>query len=249
MTTKILGVKIDQLSKVEVIAKISGFLDSNKTNFIITPNPEFLVAASADTQFKKVLNQADLTVPDGFGLMLAGLFLKKPLKERLTGVDLVYELANLCCQKQKSIYLLGAQPGVAEETVLKLKKQWPDLKIAGFESGYRTRFYFKLPDYILLSKINRAKPDVLLVAFGGGSQEKWIFRNLKRFSTIKVAIGIGGAFDFISGRVKRSPKFMRKVGLEWLWRLGKEPWRYNRIVTATFRFGRLVLKDKRNAKD
>ena len=248
MKTTILGIKIDQLSKEKVLETISGYLDSASPHFIITPNPEFLVAASADQEFKDVLNQADLAVPDGTGLMLAGKFLHKPLKERLTGTDLVYELADLCSRKQKSIYFLGAMPGIAEEAALNLKKQRPDLKIAGFESGFRTRFYFKLPDWLLLAKINRSKADVLLVAFGAGQQEKWIHRYLTKFSSVKVAMGIGGAFDFISGRVKRSPQFMRKLGLEWLWRLGHEPWRYNRIITATFRFGRLVLKDKKNAK-
>jgi len=248
MKVNILGTKIDQLSKEKVLSTISEYLNSSSPHFVITPNPEFLVAASADAQFREVLNQADLAVPDGMGLMLAGLFLNKPLKERLTGTDLVYELADICCQKHKSIYFLGALPGVAEEAAINLKKQFPNLIIAGFESGFRTRFYFKLPDYLLVSKINRARPDVLLVAFGAGQQEKWIYRHLNQFKSVKVAMGIGGAFDFISGRVKRSPKFFRKLGLEWLWRLGLEPWRFNRIVTATFRFGRLVLKDKKNAK-
>ncbi|MFH1597722.1 MAG: WecB/TagA/CpsF family glycosyltransferase [Patescibacteria group bacterium] len=245
MKVEILGVKIDKITNEEVLEKIQGYLDSDKSHFIVTPNPEFLVAAHHDKDFKGILNQADLAVPDGFGLKLAARYLGNPLKQRITGTDLTYQLAEICQKKHKSIYLLGALPGVAEQAAQKILELYPDIKIAGFESGYRTRFHFKLPDFILLAKINRVKPDVLLVAFGASKQEKWINNHLANMPSLKIAMGVGGAFDFISGNVKRSPKLMRSLGLEWFWRLIVQPWRLDRIRTATWRFSRLVIKSKK----
>lgn len=249
MKIDILGVKIDRISLTDTLQKIKDYLNSDKLHLIVTPNPEFLVAAYYDQEFKNILNSADLAIPDGFGLKLAGLYLKKPLLDRITGTDLVYEIAKICSQEKKSIYFLGALPSIAEKAAINLKNQFPPLKIAGFESGFRTRFYFKLPDFLLLTKINRSKPDVLLVAYGAVKQEKWIAKHLKNMPSVKIAIGIGGAFDFISGEVKRSPRIIRQLGLEWFWRLIKQPWRFNRILTATFRFSHLVIKTKNHEKD
>ncbi len=245
MKVEILGVRVNKITKGEVLEHVKTYLNSDKPHFIVTPNPEFLVAAQYDQEFKEILNKADLSIPDGFGLMLAASYLKNPLPERITGTDLVYDIARICQEMGKSIYLLGAQPEIAAKAAQGLLKLYPNLKIAGYESGYRTRFYFKLPDLLLLAKINRVKPDVLLVAFGAGKQEKWIDQNLNKLPSLRIAIGIGGAFDFISGQVKRSPKIIQHVGLEWFWRLITQPWRFNRIWTATWRFSKLVRKSKK----
>jgi len=247
MKQEILGVKINKITWEQTLQKIKSFLDSPNQHYLVTPNPEFLVAAQDDPEFKNILNQADLAVPDGFGLKLAGLYLGRPLRDRITGVDLVNQIAKICQQEKKSVYLYGAQPGIAEKTAQKLVSKYPSLKITGYESGFRTRFYWRLPNFLILAKIRRTRPDVLLVALGAPKQEKWIYHNLAKLPSVKLAMGVGGAFDFISGKIKRSPKFMRCLGLEWLWRFGKQPWRLKRILTAIGTFSWLVIKKGRKS--
>lgn len=274
--------KIDTLAKDQGINKIDQFLSSQEKHYIVTPNPEFLMAAQEDEKFKNILNKADLSIPDGVGLLWAGMLIKSKIKnqklvsssversklrngiiilkaifyglmlilypkycqkvipERISGTDLIFDIAKLCEQKNCSIFLLGGQENVAEACALKLKQKYNNLKISGIYSGMPEQKY----DNNILEIINKAKPDVLLVAYGHPKQEKWISRNLNRLNSVKIAMGVGGAFDFISGKTKRAPKIFRKLGLEWFYRVIREPWRLNRIMTATWRFGREVIRYK-----
>ncbi len=240
MKVNILGVLIDSLKRNDAIKRIEEFLADGGQHYIVTPNPEMVVAAEKDKNFLEILNKAGLSVPDGFGLILASRYLRRPIQERITGVDLMLDICRLAEQKNCSVYLLGGGDGVAQKTADTLRKCFPYLKIAGVESGG------VISDQQLTTnnqQINFTRPDILFVAFGAGKQEKFIAENLNKMPTIKIAMGVGGAFDFIAGKIKRAPRWMRKIGLEWLWRLLMQPWRLKRIWTATIKFSWEIIRN------
>ena len=249
MKLTILGVQIDNLKELDILEKIGQFLDTNKQHYIVTPNPEFLVATQKDEKFKKILNNADIAIPDGFGLKIASQILFRQKLHRHTGVDLMVKSCKLATKKNKSIYLFGAGKGVAQETAQKLKKQFPKLKIAGAHSGGIINYQLSIINPELnkddnLAKIKQASPDILFVALGQIKQEKWIVKNLSKLPSVRLAIGIGGSFDYISKKTLRAPKFLRILGLEWLFRLILQPKRLKRIWNAVVVFMWLILKEK-----
>lgn len=239
----ILGVLIDRLTEEEILGKIEYFINDDKSHLIVTPNPEIVLESRHDPEFKNILNQASLSVPDGFGLILASHYLKKKLKQRIAGVDLMLKICQMAANNNKSVYLLGARGRVGEKTAEKLLVKFPALKIAGVENGFRF-WGWRLPDRLLVEKIKRAKPDILLVAFGAPKQEKWLYYHLPKIPSLKIGMGVGGSFDYISGRVRRAPLACRKLGLEWLFRLLVQPWRLPRILNATLRFSHEIIKSK-----
>jgi N-acetylglucosaminyldiphosphoundecaprenol N-acetyl-beta-D-mannosaminyltransferase len=243
MKQEILGVKINSIDVKEALSVVKECIVLPRMNYFVTPNPEFVVRAQKDEKFKEILNNAKLAIPDGFGLMLAAKYLGRPLNKRITGVGFIWKMAKLAEQENYSIYLYGAGSGVAKKASEKLRKKHPNLNIVGAESGYRGKE--ELSDTQVLEDIKQKKPHILLVALGAPKQEKWIAKHLESFPGVRLAMGVGGAFDYISGRVKRAPKLFRKLGLEWLVRLAKQPWRIMRIYTATIHFAYLVIKGKR----
>lgn len=231
--SKILGIKIDEYSFSEVIAKITEFLNSNTLHQIATLNPEFIIAAQKDEEFKDILNKTDINVPDGFGLQCAAYWKRVKIGERVTGVDLTWEIAKIAVEKDYSIFLLGGKKGVTEMTAKRLRFLYHNLKIAGTYAG--------TPDEEgIVERINQTKPDILLVAYGAPKQEKFIFQNRLKLKC-KIAMGVGGTFDYISGTLPRAPKLMRSLGLEWLYRLFKQPSRIKRIYTAVIKFPLMVV--------
>lgn len=240
---KILGVGIDNLSLQEVLENVKHFLNSKNQHFIVTPNPEFLVAADQDEEFKKILNYADISVTDGAGIFYAAKFFYGERLQRVTGVDLMWNICDISQGQDWPIFLLGGQQGVAKTAKKVLEKAFPEINIVGAQSGGEIKDVKS--DYAqLIADINVAKPAILFVAFGQGKQEKWIFNHLDRMPSVKLAMGVGGSFDYISGRIKRAPEFLRRIGLEWLYRLIKEPSRYKRIFNAIIVFPVLVIKNK-----
>jgi len=241
---EILGVKIDDLSLQEVLAQTDHFLNSPDKHYIVTPNPEFLVAAQKDANFAEILNYADIAVADGIGLIYAAKFLGKKL-QRIAGTDLMFYICELAEQKNYPIYLLGGEEGVAEQTVEVIKQNFPNLRIAGSSSGGEISFDGKTStENSTIAKINAAQPKIIFVALGQVKQEKWIFRHLDQLSSVKLAMGVGGAFSYISGNNSRAPMVRRNLGLEWLHRLITEPWRWKRILNAVIIFPLLILKEK-----
>lgn len=233
---KILEIKIDNISFNEILAKIQAFLMVDEVHQIATVNPEFLVATQRDELFKNILNSTDLNVPDGFGLQCAAWFLNKKIGERVTGVDLTWEIAKIAAEKGYSIYFLGAQEGVAQMAANRIKLLNPELKIAGTYAGS--------PDEEgIIDRINSTNADILLVAFGAPKQEKFIADN-KFALKVKIAMGVGGTFDYIAGITPYAPAWMRKSGLEWLYRLLTQPKRWQRIYRATIVFPLLVFKSR-----
>jgi N-acetylglucosaminyldiphosphoundecaprenol N-acetyl-beta-D-mannosaminyltransferase len=221
----VFGIKIDNLTMEEVLEKIGQFLKSNKQHYVVLPYSEFVVRVQKDEEFRKILNEADFCLCESRGLQIVTRFLKQPIKEPINGVDLIYNLKG-------KLFLLGGK----KDTLKKVKEKL-NTEVVGFEDGYQDL------DRVI-KKINQAKPDTLLVGLGSPKQEKWIYENIKKMPSVKVAIGVGGAFDFISGRIKRAPKFIQRIGLEWFWRLILQPWRIKRISLGVIGLSWLTLKKK-----
>lgn len=239
----VLGVRIDNVTMEEALEKVKEFFKNGKKSYVVTPNPEFIVAAQKDAEFKKILNNADLSIPDGVGLIWASRIWGTPLDEQVSGTDLVPALCEEAARRGGQVFLLGAAPGVAEKAAAELTRRYPKLKIAGTFAGDGT----SAGDEETVSAINQAvKPssrqvDLLFVAYGHGKQERWIKRNLAKIP-VKIAVGVGGAFDYLAAVVPRAPSWLRRLGLEWLYRLVREPWRIKRqLALAKFTF--LVFKE------
>ncbi|XOU94946.1 MAG: WecB/TagA/CpsF family glycosyltransferase [Candidatus Kerfeldbacteria bacterium] len=243
MKNKILNVKIDNLYLAEVIENVELYLKSTKQHYIVTTNPEFIMAAQKDEEFKDILNKSDMSLSDGMGIKFAAPRFGWKLKQRITGVDLLLEITKVAEREGSSIYLLGARDDIPSFTAKRLIERFPNLKIVGAEKGYRS-WHRRFKDKKLIEMINRRRPDIVFVAFGHVKQEKWIKKNLSKIPSVKIAMGVGGSFDYISGYVERAPKMIRKIGLEWFYRLIKQPWRLPRIITAVVKFSLAVLKNK-----
>ncbi len=236
MSTEILSVRIDNLDLQATMEKIRSFFREERLHQIGTVNPEFVMAAQKDPEFMEALNQTDLNIADGIGLQFAAKITGGGIGKRITGVDLTWELAKLASEAGYSMFLLGAAEGVAEKTAERLREVNPDLRIAGVYAGTPQE-----PG--LIDRINSANADILLVAFGAPKQDKFIFHGRDKLN-VKIAMGVGGTFDYIAGVVPRAPKIVREAGLEWMYRLIKQPERLNRIITATVRFPLAVIKSK-----
>jgi N-acetylglucosaminyldiphosphoundecaprenol N-acetyl-beta-D-mannosaminyltransferase len=220
----IMGTKVHDVTYDEALQAIRHFVLAGGPHQVITTNPEFVMEARNDLDFASTINDAALVIPDGIGLVWASRFLGFPIRQQVTGTDLVYKLMALAAAEGWRVFLLGAAEGVAHRAATMLEAMNPGLQIAGTYSG----FPYPRHDEATISIINEAGHiDILLVAYGAPAQDKWIARNQSRLE-IPVAIGVGGVFDFISGRVKRAPAWMRRFGLEWLFRLINQPWRWRR---------------------
>ncbi len=246
MRVEFVGVPIDAITHAGATEKIAGFLDGSTSHLVTTPNPEMVVAARRDPAFLHALRGADLAVADGFGLIVVSKILGKPLSERIAGADLFLDVCRLAAEKHKSIFLLGGGEGVAKKTAEVLRKRFPELRIVGAESGGIVDKKSDTPQIEsgAQARLIAAAPDILFVAFGHGVQEKWIVAHIGRIPSVRVAMGVGGTFDFLSGRVRRAPAWMRATGLEWLWRLALEPRRIGRIWNAVIVFPYLALFSK-----
>lgn len=239
----LLGVPLDPLTLDQAVERIRSFLKEPGFHHVVTPNSEMLVEASGNPHFRSVLVSADLHLPDSIGLVKMAKRTGQYLPERVTGVDTVVRLlANL--PSEHSVFLLGAAPDVAELAAAKLREKNPQLRIVGTYSGSPSEA--DAPE--ILRRINAADPQVLLVAFGAPAQDLWIDRYKADLHHVRVAMGVGGTFDFLAGRIKRAPHIFRSLGLEWLWRLIQEPRRIKRIRNAVVVFPLLVKKSNQKPK-
>ena len=241
-----LGIKVDEISEEQALQKALEFLipplfkegAGGGQYKIFTPNPEFVVKAQKDEYFKKVLNSGDLNLCDGMGLQIfTGI-------KRIPGVDFMLDICKLAAEQNRGVYLLGSgSDEVVKKTAENLQKQFQNLKIVGYDKGpvINENIQYLISN---IQSINNSGSEVLFVAFGMGKQEKWIYENLSKMPSVKIAMGVGGSFDFISGKVKRAPLFLLRLGLEWMYRLVQEPRRFKRILNATVKFTYLVLKSK-----
>ena len=232
----VLGVKVDCIQMRQVLKQVSDWIESNRgKRYIVTPNPEMIVAAQKDQQFMGVLNEADLRIPDGIGLKLADKGIK-----RVAGVDVVKKLIKLGNKKDWRVMFLGGKLGVGQKAAGRLMGKYPDLQLAVLAGPQKIKKMTGKDNKNLIEKINLFKPDLLLVGFGHEKQEKWMAENLDKLE-IKVAMGVGGAIDYLAKPWLRAPGIVRLLGLEWGWRLMLQPWRIRRQL-ALIRFMGLVFK-------
>ncbi len=238
MKVEVLGIKIDQVTYQQSLEEAKKMINAGGKHYVVTPNPEMIVAAQSDSQFRDILTKADLAIADGFGLVKLANLTGRILPERIAGVDFVQGLAALAQEFGFNMFLLGAAEDVADKAANNLKKVFPKLKIVGTFSGDAD----ETQDHKALSVLKSKKIDILIVAYGQVKQEKWIKRNLPKLN-VKLAIGVGGALDFISGNRRRAPVWLQRAGLEWAFRLINEPWRLKRQFALPY-FVYLVIREK-----
>jgi len=234
----ILGVPVDNVDYNEALTMMECFIESERPHQVATVNPEFIMRARRDGEFLSILRQAALCLPDGVGVLWAGRMLRRPFKARVTGVDTTWRLMALAAQRGYRVFLLGAGPGVAERASQVMAAAHPSLNVVGTYAGS------PLPDEeeAIGELIRTARPHILLVAYGAPAQDKWIARNQARLD-VPLAMGVGGAFDFISGVSRRAPAAVQRLGLEWLHRLYCEPWRWRRMTVLPL-FALCVLRQR-----
>ena len=223
MKTDILGIQFDNLTREEAKEAGAALLCSPEFHYAVTPNPEFILAADKDLEFQKILNQADLVLPDGIGVVYSAKILGTPLKGRVAGFDFACDMLDVLNEMGGRLYLLGAKPGVAEEAGRRILESHPNIVLCGTHDGD-----FKDSDPVA-REVAQAQPDLLFVCLGAPKQEKWI----SRFGLVtgaKLAIGLGGALDVFAGNVERAPEQWQKAGMEWAYRLKKEPKRIGRMA-------------------
>lgn len=234
----ILGVGVHAVTYQETLDLIAGWIASDRPHQIATVNPEFVVAAQRLPEFRRVLNEADLCVPDGIGLLWAARVLGGHLPQRVTGSDLVPLIAQVAAERGWRLFFLGAGPGVAQRAAQILQRRHPGLPVVGCYAGSPAEDEASE----IVTRVRKACPDVLFVAYGAPAQDLWIARYRDRLA-VPVMIGVGGAFDHIAGVRRRAPRWVQAIGLEWLFRLVTQPWRWRRQL-ALPRFIWLVLRAK-----
>lgn len=222
----LLGVRVHRVTMAQAVALIRTLLASSGHHQIVTVNAAMLVHASRDEDLRRIFNRATLITPDGMGVLLSGRILGRPFPERVAGVDLSDHLCALCAREGFRVFLLGAAPGVAQAAADVLQRRHPGLQVVGVQHGY----YRRDEEPMVIQQIRAARPHLLLVALGFPRQEEWIAAHLESTGAA-VAIGIGGSLDLFAGRVRLAPAWIRRLGLEWLYRLVREPRRWRVVST------------------
>lgn len=220
---EVLGVGFDNLTKEETIESCVELIDKHASAYMVTPNPEIVMASWDNEDLKTAARNADLVISDGIGVVKAAKILGTPLKERLPGIEICEGIIERLAESKKSVFLFGAKPGIAEKAAENLKRKYPELVISGTRDGY-----FQDPEPII-EAINAAKPDFLMVCLGAPKQELWMYENADKLD-VGLMGGFGGSLDVFAGVTTRAPKLWQKLGLEWLYRCLKEPWRFKRIA-------------------
>ena len=221
-TASILGVHFHAVTMQQAVELAMSRIRARQKGYVVTPNPEIVDLCCRDSEYMGIVNRATLVLPDGIGVIKGAAMLGTPLKERTPGVEFATHLMDKLAEEGKSLYLLGAKPGVAEQAGAKLAAAHPGLRIAGTHDGY-----FK-EDGPVVAAIRQSGADVVFVCLGAPKQEKWIAR-FGLLTGAKMAIGLGGALDVFAGNVERAPE-KKKMGMEWAYRLSREPKRFGRMA-------------------
>ncbi|MBR5490233.1 MAG: WecB/TagA/CpsF family glycosyltransferase [Oscillospiraceae bacterium] len=219
----ILGVPFDNVTKTEAVEYAYKIQSEHKAYYVVTPNPEIVMRAREDEEMLSAVKDAELVIPDGIGVIYGAKFLGTPMKERVPGIDFTTALMEKMNEEGRSVFLFGSKPGVADKAAENLSARYPRIRFVGTNDGYFT------DDEPIIEKINSAKPDLMLVCLGAPKQEKWMQKNAHRLD-VGLMIGAGGSLDVFAGIVERAPEKWQKLGLEWLYRLKKEPKRIIRMM-------------------
>lgn len=229
----IMGVRIDNKTMTETMDIIKKKLHNNEQYIIYTPNTEFVMMCQSDEEFSNLMNKSDINIPDGIGLIYASRIKKHPLKEKVAGYDLSVNLLKLANEQGLRLFVVGGKPGVAEAAMKKVHENYPAINIVGAQHGYFKGTHLGKngheEELKVLEDINKAEPHILFVGFGAKKQEQWIEYNKDKINA-KIIIGNGGTLDGLAGNVKRAPDIFIKLGLEWFYRLIKEPKRIKRQI-------------------
>ncbi len=248
MASLIFGVRLDELETVDELRSVTvGFLDGDRTFRIFTPNPEILLGARSDAAYADVLRSADLALPDGTGVTLVQTLRNGRSVRRWPGVEIAAFLARLAAERGETVAFVGGATDVAERAAARWRTL-PGLKVvvagAGVEVDEAGSARPAEQEDEMIDAIRSASPAIVLVGLGAPKQERWIARHADAFPSVRVMIGVGGAFDMWAGSRRRAPRALRTLGLEWLWRLALEPRRLPRIIRATVVFPVLAVFDR-----
>lgn len=238
----ILGLPVDAVDRAQALERCAAFLHTERTHQVITANPEFVVHAWRQPEVRRIALHSALVVADGVGLRWAARTLKTSLPERIPGVELFLGLCRIAAREGKGVYLLGGRRGVAALSAERLRREIPRLDIRAFPIDHAA----VSPPLRLWDDLRRLRPALLAVAYGQPQQELWIDEQRARLEAagVRLAIGVGGTFDLLAGELPRAPRWLRGIGLEWLWRLGLEPRRLPRAFRAVCLFPLLVLRER-----
>ena len=217
------GVEFDNVTMGEAVDAACTLIREHRSAYVVTPNPEIVMICRENQEAAQAVSDAALTLPDGIGVIYASRILKRPLKEKVGGCDFTLALMEQLEGQEGSVFLLGAKPGIAESAQKNLSARFPGLRFVGTHDGYFRE------DAPIIAEINACRPDLLLVCLGAPKQELWMHRNASALD-VGLMIGAGGSLDVYAGTVKRAPKFMLDLGLEWLYRLLQEPSRLGRMM-------------------
>ena len=235
----VLGVGIDKVTSQQALEKIGEFIASGQPHQIVTANAEIIYQASKNEKMRNIINNAQMVTADGSGVVWASRQLGEPLEQRVTGIDLVNSICEQSAKDKWKIYILGSAPGVAATAAVNIRDKFPGCNIVGTHHGY----FNAKEEKQILAELEQLKQDVLFVALGAPKQEYWIADHLADLG-IPVGMGIGGSMDVLSGNVKRAPKWMQKMSLEWLYRLLIQPTRFKRVLALP----KFMLAVKKQAK-
>lgn len=238
MKTNILGVNFDTYDRKQALEQLIEFLKEDKNHILITPNPEIVLEAKKNEKLMKIINNADLVVPDGIGVVISSKLNKIKITERVAGYDLVLSLFNYIKDKNYTVYFLGSGIGVAEIAKTKIQEKYSGIKIVGTHNGY----FDSSNENLIIDEIKSLKPDILLVGLGCPKQELWASK-YKEILPVKLMCCCGGSLDAMAMKVKRAPDIFIKLNLEWFYRLIKQPSRFFRMLRLPL-FMLLVLKNK-----
>jgi N-acetylglucosaminyldiphosphoundecaprenol N-acetyl-beta-D-mannosaminyltransferase len=236
MTERFLDIPVDATSTDDALARAEAAVSGDRPLLIVAVNPEKVIKAQSDASLREFIEQAGLRIPDGVGLLIASRMRRGALRERVTGVDLFLALCARAAERGWRIYLLGARTEVVESAATELERRHPGIAIAGARDGY----FSSNEAADVADAIAATRADLLFVALGSPGQEEFLRAYGDRTGT-RVLMGVGGSFDVLAGRIPRAPKAMRAVGLEWLYRLYREPWRAKRMAALPLFLVRAVL--------
>ncbi|MBC8014939.1 MAG: WecB/TagA/CpsF family glycosyltransferase [Sporomusaceae bacterium] len=235
----VLNVMVDVVTMKEAVRSVEQFIVQNKTHMVVTPNAEMIMMANDDKHLAQIINNADLVVPDGAGVVWAARYNGHVMPERVAGYDLVQNLLSEGAVKNYRIYMLGGAPGIAQKAKQIAEERYPGIQIVGIHDG----FFTKSDEGEIIKSIKACRPDILLVALGVPRQEKWLSEYIEQIE-VPVAIGVGGTFDVMAGTVRRAPLWMQNASLEWLYRLISQPKRAIRML-ALPRFVMRIITSKK----
>lgn len=222
---EIAGINIDDISMEQAVDRIYEFIGSNKNHAIYTPNAEIMMDGITNREMKTILNNADMLVADGAGVVLASKILGKEVAEKVSGYDLVKNLLTASSKRPIKFFLFGGKPGIPEKANANIICDYPGAEVVGTRNGY----FSTEDEETIINEINASGADILLVCLGAPKQELWITENKAKLK-VKACMGVGGTLDVLAGNVKLAPDFFRDHGLEWLYRLFKEPKRFKRML-------------------